>query len=301
MDIAVKPKVSVIIVNYNSSSMVNDCLESLFRFTEDISVEIIIVDNATESLSEVISYAGKSNVKLLQLDENIGFGMANNAGADMARGDYIFCLNPDTLLLNNAIKILSDFLDANPRCAACGGNLYDMSGMPSFSFRRIEPGISYEINDLLHNIPIRIAYGKNQVFNHSGQPMKVFYISGADLMIRKEVFKNLGGFSSDFFMYYEETDLCKRIYEMKMSVWSVPAAKIIHFESASFDNRISDRRVRMIEQGRIIYYRRNLSPLHRGMADFIYKIFLMSRARFVSNPFKKEYYQRRLDYFRKLT
>lgn len=301
MDIQVKPKVSIIIVNYNSSSLINNCLESVIQHTKDIPFEVIIVDNATECLSEKITFAGKDNVKLLQLEENVGFGLANNAGSEVAEGDYIFCLNPDTLLLNNAIKILSDFLDSRPACGACGGNIFDMDGNPAMSFRRMEPGALYDLNELMHHLPGRIAHGKNREFNFSGKPMKVFYVTGADLMIKKELFEELGGFSSEFFMYYEETDLCKRIYKNGKSVWSVPQAKIIHLENGCFDDRINDRRIRMIEQGRVTYNKRNLSLINRTLSDFFYKIFLTSRARLVRNSKKKDYFQRRLKQFCSLT
>ena len=293
----IKPKVSVIIVNYNSSALINNCIESIFRLTSDINFEIVIVDNATECLSDVITYSDQSNVKLLQLSDNIGFGRANNAGVEIAEGDYLFFLNPDTLLLNNAIKILADFLDVNPACAVCGGNLFDIYGSPAFSFRRIAPGILFDINELLHHIPTKLIYGENQIFNYSDKPMNVFYISGADLMIRKNIFKDLGGFSSEFFMYYEETDLCKRIHNLKMCVCSVPEARIMHIESGCFDNRINDRRIKMIEHGRIIFYNRNLSYCQREVANALYKLFLRSRICFVRHPLKKEHYRRRLEYF----
>ena len=294
------PKVSVIIVNYNSSSLINGCLASLFEKTADIGFEVIIVDNATEKLEDVIAYAGRPEIKLMQLEENVGFGRANNAGAAIASGEYLFCLNPDTLLMNNAVKVLSDFMDAHKNCGVCGGNLYDAEGSPTYSFRRLSPGVMHEINELFHLMPEKLVCGRNRIHNFSGVPLEVFYVTGADLMIRRELFERLGGFSDDFFMYYEETDLCKRVRNEGWSVWSVPEARIIHLESGSFTGTPSEFKMRLLEQGRLTYHHRNVSAFKRFFANTFYKVFLLSGSVISRNPDKREYYKQRRAIYDKL-
>lgn len=226
--------VSIIIVNYNTSKLINDCIESIFRLVTDIDYEIIIVDNNTENLSDTIVFHDNSQIKILQLSENVGFGRANNAGSMLAAGRNLFFLNPDTILLNNAVKILSDYLDSNPICGACGGNLYDANLNPVHSFRVIFPSIMWELNELTRYKLEKIIYGESCQFNYSSQPKKVAYITGADIMIRKNLFNQLNGFSNDFFMYYEETDLCKRIAKKGYSIISIPTSKIQHLEGKSY-------------------------------------------------------------------
>lgn len=268
-------EVSIIIVNYNTSHLVNNCIKSIFDNTEGISYEIIVVDNNTENLSEVINVSEDERVKLLQLSENLGFGKANNAGVKISKGKYIFFLNPDTLLINNAVKILHDYLDSNLKCGACGGNLYDEEMNPTHSFYRIYPSILTEINVLFYGFPEKILFGDNAQFNHKNSEISVAHITGADLMIRRELFIKLQGFCPEFFMYYEETDLCRRVRNLKYSIISVPAAKIQHLEGKSYDNSdnkitvLNETRWRNILESKYIYYKRNHSKLYKIIADAI--------------------------------
>lgn len=281
--------VSIIIVNYNTSKLINDSIESIFRLTEGIEYEIIVVDNNTEDLSMTITAADDGRVKFIQLPENVGFGRANNAGFEIAKGRNLFCLNPDTVLLNNAIKILSDYLDAHPECGACGGNLYDEEMRPALSFRRILPGIRWELNELSHLWLEKLMFGKNSRFNSGHKPISVGYISGADLMIRADVCQKLDGYSPEFFMYYEETDLCKRIHEIGYRIYSVPQAEIQHLEGGSFDSSkpINYARLERSEIGRQTYMARNNSKLDRYISNGIYKAFLFSRWKLKSSESHK--------------
>ncbi len=290
--------VSVIIVNYKTSKLINECIRSVFEKTEGVEYEIIVVDNDTEQLSDVITEAHNPRVKLMQLPENVGFGRANNAGAKLAQGRNLFFLNPDTLLINNAIKILSDYLDKHPHCGGCGGNLYDKDMNPTFSFHHKMPGLYWEIDDMLNTLPEKFIHGKNRYFNYSGLTMPVGYIQGADLMMPKVVFDKLEGFSDEFFMYYEETDLCRRIREMGLYVASVPQAEIIHYESASFDNADAmERKWRMVYGSRRIYLNRAHGKLKNWFANLTCRLFLLSRSVMIKEPHKKQMYKMRLRLF----
>lgn len=272
--------VSIIIINYNTSNLINDCIESIFKKVSDIEYEIIIVDNNTENLSKTIDAAKDSRIQLLQLDSNIGFGRANNAGAKIARGRNLFLLNPDTILLNNAVKILSDYLDTNLECGACGGNLYDNYFNPIHSYRMVMPGIIDSIDLFTNRKLSRLLYGKNHQFNHTDKIKKVGYITGADLMIPCNVFTHLHGFDGEFFMYYEETDLCKRINDSGKTIISVPMSKIIHLVGKSHTsddlNNFNPFIWKCVAQSRKIYYSKHLSPwrawISRGINKFNYAL-----------------------------
>ena len=291
-------EVSIIIVNYNTSELINDCISSIFDKTEGVTYEIIVVDNNTEKLSEVIDAATDSRVKLLQLPENVGFGRANNAGAQIASGRNLFFLNPDTILLNNAVKVLSDYLNSNIDCGACGGNLYDKEMHPTMSFHHKMPGIFWEIDDLLNTFPERLIFGKNRWFNFSDHPINVGYIQGADIMISNKLFKKLNGFSEDFFMYYEETDLCRRISHLGYQLVSVPNAKIIHIESASFNgDEAFNRKWQMIYNSRMIYLKRSHSKIAIRLSNIICRLFLFSRQILVRDCHKRHTYKLRNEIF----
>lgn len=262
--------VSIIIVNYHTSQLINCCINSIIKLTERIEYEIIVVDNFSEpDLEEKLIHSDQ--IKIIKLNRNLGFGLANNEGFKYATGKYLFFLNPDTLLINNAIHILFTSLESHPKIGICGGNLFDEFYQPALSFKRILPGFLNELNELFFEIPQRLVC-KNRFFNHSDRIINVGYITGADLMIRYDVFKKLNGFSSCFFMYYEETDLCARVLRDGYGIISVPQAKIQHLEGKSFNNSIKYNQLRFTQQSRHKYLCRNVSLYEKLLCDIIYTI-----------------------------
>lgn len=225
--------VSIIIVNYNTKEFTLNCINSVFNQTFGLSFEVIVVDNvSTDGSAELFSQDDR--ILFVSSGQNLGFGMANNVGFKIARGKYVFCLNPDTILLNNAIQILFDFMESNPRVGICGGNLFDADMKPTHSYRMMLPSLIWEIDYKFGELFTRLKWGKNAEFNYWGNPMKVGYITGADMMIRKEIVDKTGGFSKYFFMYYEECELTYRIKNAGYLVYSVPNAHIMHLEGKSF-------------------------------------------------------------------
>ena len=116
--------VSVITVNYNTRDYLDNCLRSLFARTKGVSFEVIVIDNASSDDSVRMVKDSYPSVTVIESDRNLGFGAANNRAFDEAKGKYIFFLNPDTVLLNDAVSILATYLDTTPSVALCGGNLY---------------------------------------------------------------------------------------------------------------------------------------------------------------------------------
>ena len=284
--------VSIVIVNYKTVPLIINCVHSILKHVRDIAYEVIVVDNHSEdNFQERLHAEFGDAVICVSLPENIGFGRANNEGFKIAKGRNLFCLNPDTLLLNNAVKILSEYLDIHYEVGACGGNLYDEEMRPALSFRRILPSVTWEVNELFNLIPEKIVYSKNRCFNDSGKSLNVGYITGADLMIRRDVFEKVSGFSPDFFMYYEETDLCCRIRKGGFRIVSVPEAKIQHLEGKSFSKgQININRISFSEKGRLIYLKRNFSKCYVNLANLVYSIFLLSRI-WLLRGFRQELYK----------
>lgn len=263
--------VSIIIVNYHASRMINDCIDSIYDKTSGVAFEIIVVDNNTENLEGTLRMAGKPEVKLVQLAQNVGFGQACNAGVDVADGTCVLFLNPDTILVNNAVKVLFDFIMSTPDCGACGANLVDRRLKPAFSFSRYLPGYRLAMNQFLRNIPARLVYGSNYEYNHTSHPIRVPHISGASMMMKKDVFSSLGGFDKKYFLYYEETDLCRRLKEINLSCYSVPQAFIVHYEGET----LSDKPLMRFERSarsRVIYYYSNFGRFKSNMLCGIFML-----------------------------
>lgn len=260
--------------------MTAECIKSVIDKTKDLTYEIILVDNASTDGSREF-FEKNQHIIYLYNSENLGFGRANNLGLKIAKGRNILFLNSDTLLINNAIKVLSVYLDNHNEVGAVGGNLFSFDRKPAMSFQRLRPSLSWEINQLFFNLPLRLRYGKTATyFNTSNQPVKVGYIMGADLMIRKDIIDRIGCFDPQFFMYFEETDLCHRIAKSGYALHVIPNAEIIHHEGKSFANstqksKINPKRIEMFETSRTVYYRKNHSTMYNTLVNAIYRINLL--------------------------
>jgi GT2 family glycosyltransferase len=239
----------------------------VFDKTRDITFEVIVVDNASTDGSQQMIRDEFQNVIFIESLENMGFGRANNLGAKSATGKYLMFLNSDTVLVNNAIKILFDFIDKNPTVGICGGNLFDENKNPVHSYSKL-PCIMQEIKRLFL-IP------DTDYFNHTNKPKKVGYITGADLMIRADIFNKLNGFDSDFFMYYEESELTYRVKREEYKVYNVPQAEIIHLEKKSFSE--NSRRLEMIFKSCNTYYKKTHSRLYQIIITIILLMIIISR------------------------
>ena len=252
-------QVSLIIVNYNTYDLVINCINSIIEKTTELDYEIIVVDNFSpnreiENLNSIFP-----SVRLILNNVNSGFGSGNNLGSKYSSGDYLFFLNSDTILLNNAIKILYDFINKNVYTGICGGNLYDQNLLPTHSYMRYFPGIFREINLFFAGKLSSIFYHKNEEFNYSEKNMSINgYITGADMMISRSLFMSLSGFDEEFFMYYEEVELQLRVKKRNYKIYSVPTAKIQHLEGAS--EMVSERRFAMQCESEKKYYNKIGKP-----------------------------------------
>lgn len=279
--------VSIVIVNYKTTDLIVNCINSIRKYTREISYEIIIVDNNSgDNCHDTLRRAfPQDNLVFISLNDNRGFGMANNEGFRVAKGRNVLCLNPDTLLMNNAVKILSSYLDEHEDVGACGGNLYDEDLCPAYSFSRMLPSFIWELNILAFGKIERFLYKDNRNFNNMGTPIEVGYITGADLMVKNKVIEQTGGYSPEFFMYYEDTDLCCRIKRKGYKIMSVPAANIQHLEGKSFgrgENEVNERRIDMSEGSRLIYYMMNVGRFETWLADMTYRLGLFVNEKFFS-------------------
>lgn len=258
-------EVSIIIVNYNTLVLLRECIQSIVCQTHGITTEIIVVDNAsTENPRELLA-AEFPEVQFLLSTVNLGFGQANNLGASHASGKYLFFLNSDTLLLNNAVRILCDYMECHPTVGICGANLYDAAGNPNISYFSF-PTFREELRIFLLPKYSQNIQGKH---NFTGEPLQVDCISGADLMIHAELFRLLNGFSSDFFMYYEETELTLRLSKMQFEVYSVPEARILHYQGMSLSKNRRSLNTGMF-LSKFIYFRKTKGPVYPWLIKTIH-------------------------------
>lgn len=231
--------VSIVLINYKTPKLTCDCIKSIKEKSAGFSYEIIVIDNKSDDDSiKEINALGFDNVYVVENEDNEGTARAFNKGAKLAKGKYVFWLNTDTLLLNNAIFELFTFMESHPECGIAGGNLYKDNGEPNFSFRKplFDPKAAIKELSLFGQLRLGNAkYFNKHFFNNSDTPIIASHISGADLFIRQDVFREVGYFDDRIFMYAEETEFEYRVQSRtNYKSYNVPTSKIVHLEGGSF-------------------------------------------------------------------
>ena len=263
--------ISIIIVNYNGGEKINDAIHSVLATSEKTEVEVIVVDNAsTDGSPEAIIKTFWGRITLVEMGRNAGFAAANNVGLAKASGTYILFLNPDTIVLNGALQTLMDYMETHPEAGACGGNLYTRDMQPQFSYWMLFPGVKMEWSGLFSDVSLRWKHHGSHEHNYTENPKRVAYIMGADLMVRRDVIAQVGKMDEDFFLFYEETELCYRIHKAGYEIVNIPQARIIHLEGQTID-KMNIRREQMM-RSRAIYLRKCCAPWERILANAILAI-----------------------------
>lgn len=224
--------VSVIIVNYNTKALTKACIDSVFFKTKGVSFEVILVDNASNDGSKEY-FACDQRINYIYHHSNVGFGRANNLGYQYAKGDYIFFLNSDTLLMNNAIYELFHYLDATDTSIGCiGCVLTDRYGHITHSYGDFPTIKSYCLR-LLAYYHIRLKAYSDMPKEGDVYPLNVDYVTGADMFVKRHVLEECGLFDPDFFMYFEETDLQYRFRQHGYISQIIISPAIKHLQGAS--------------------------------------------------------------------
>lgn len=254
--------VSIIIVNYKTSNLVKDCIASVKEKSSLFTYEIIVVDNSVdEEELKKLKLLESDDIHIIDAKGNLGFGKANNLGTTIAEGKYLYFLNSDTLLINNAIYELKKFLDENNDTGIVGSNLYTKELKPNHCFIQSEKNIKSDKKTYNFISVLKKQIFKKRIdFNYTDKNKRIDgYVCGASLMIRKSLFDELGGFDKDIFMYAEESLLCYRcINEKHYKIYNIPSSKIIHFEGGS-DTSVSYHHYKVFVDGNVVYYTKAFS------------------------------------------
>jgi N-acetylglucosaminyl-diphospho-decaprenol L-rhamnosyltransferase len=237
-------KTRIVIVNFRTSGLVVDCLHSLKTdIRNEPDCRVIVVDNASgddsvNRLTTTIKAAGWTWAKVLPLERNGGFSFGNNAAIrpllqSANSPDYIHLLNPDTYIRPGAVTKLIDFMEANPKVGIAGSSLEHPDGRPQSAAFRFH-GILSELESGIRFGPMTKLLRRWMVAPPARNvPHRTDWVGGASMMIRREVFDDIGLMDQRFFLYYEETDFCRRAWKAGWPCWFVPQSRVVHLEGQS--------------------------------------------------------------------
>jgi GT2 family glycosyltransferase len=264
--------VSIIIVNYNTKELVSNCIKSIIEHTLNVEYEIILVDNNSTDGSKDI-FLKDNRITYIQNNDNFGFGVANNIGVQSSKGKYLFFLNSDTILLNNAVGILFDFAENHPELpiAVLGGLLMDENMNETHSFGNFPSMFSKILEAMRLRNKSGISQSQSEKLSQNGF-LEVDYITGADMLIKREIFDKVKGFDPNFFMYYEETDMQKQLKMLGLNNYIVDGLLILHFEGMSQKKTYNNHKRIVLDQSMLLYFRKYKSHFVVAIFKFIYFI-----------------------------
>lgn len=214
-------ELSTIIVTYNSQDEIEKLLFSSNKFLPAGS-EVIVVDNDSSdgTVAEVKQF---KNVKLIKNSVNIGYGKGTNLGVRRAAGEYLLLLNPDTLLIDHSVNKMLSFAKSHPEVGIVAPKLLGLNGTIQASVSK-DPTLAGAFRRYLFNK--KYDYGEYVPIENYHQEVEVVY--GAALLVKKEIFRGIGGFDGRYFLYFEDLDLCRKVRGEGLKVVYLPEAQVIH-------------------------------------------------------------------------
>jgi GT2 family glycosyltransferase len=277
---------SIIIVNWNSTDFVIQCVSSILSTVQELQYEIIVVDNASSDDSCHVLPERFEKVRLIRSPENIGFARANNLGFQQSSGSNILFLNPDTNVINPAINIMHSFLQTAPQAGGVGCRLLNADMSVQTSCLQRFPTIWNQLTDiewLRLRFPHFRFWGIHPLFaKDQSIPADAEVICGACIMVRRKVFEEIGLFSTEYFMYGEDVDLCYKILKAGWKLGYVGAGTIVHYGKQSSGRREEDSfGVIVMRESIFQLLRKTRGPLYARLYRLSMSLMAASRVAFI--------------------
>lgn len=286
------PELSIVIVNYNVKYFLEQCIQSILDSKTKRSYEIIVVDNQSSDGSVERIRHLFPEIKLIENEENVGFSKANNIGFKQASGEYILILNPDTVLQENTIEKSLEFYEKTDHIGALGVRMIDGSGQflreskrgfpsPWTSFCKISGIYRFFPNSRFFN-----SYYQGHINEMQTAPVDI--LTGAFMLVRKDILDQAGGFDEDYFMYGEDIDLSYTIAELGYQNYYYPETTIIHYKGES-TKKGSLNYVKVFYQAMIIFAKKHLGKQSSAwfVAFLQLAIYFRGALTLVSNVFSR--------------
>lgn len=222
-----RPTFSFIIVNFKSAELLPDWFASLSNTQlSPNEYEVIIVNNDASENEKLDTFQKQHDFKLIHAESNLGFGRACNRGAREASGEILGFINPDAQFISGNLHTISERFQNDPSLGIIGLKLLTQDG----TIQEWSTGTEVTLWDILRN---NLGVPKSRALWESTEPIKVDWVSGASLFIPKNLFQEIQGFDEDFFLYFEDTDLCKRAKAQGKSILYFPNISVKHLSGQS--------------------------------------------------------------------
>lgn len=267
-----QPDVSIIIVSWNVAQLLQDCLQSVYDTTPNLSLEVIVVDSASSDDTVQVIQSKFPQVMLMAQTDNVGFTRGNNIGLAVAHGRHMFLLNPDTIILGDTIGQMVAYLDENPTVGIVGPHTLN-TDMTHQSTRRRFPtiGTAFFESTWLEGIAPRHILDRYYVRDMADDVLgAVDWVQGSALMARHEVYDQIGGLDEGYVMFWEELDWCKRA---KLAGWGVTylgTSKMVHHGGKSTDQAGARKHIHF-QESKLRYYKK----FHGAGFALLLRIFLL--------------------------
>lgn len=261
-------ELSIICVNWNSVDYLRECIASVYEFTSGISFEIIVVDNASPQRDVDTLKKQFPKITIIKSDENLGFAGANNIGFKHSTGEYVLFLNPDTKLISPAISTMVGHIRSLPDAGIIGCKLLNSDLSVQLTSIQKFPTILNQVLDVEYlqlRWPRCFLWEIAPLFSDKVKQIKVEVISGACMLLSREVFEQVGMFSEDYFMYGEDIDLNYKIKRAGFSNYYIGEAAIVHHGGGSSSRRsVSQWKTVMKYRAMRRYYRNTRGPVYES-------------------------------------
>lgn len=238
-----QPVLSIIIVNWKSAGYTEKCLASVFEHEQGLNLEVIVIDNASfDGCGEMIQRA-YPRVQFIQSEENLGFARANNVAFGYSKGEILLFLNPDTEIISSALQEMLSCILLDKDAGVVGGKLLNSDLTIQTSCLQPYPSILNQFfdSDFMRKVlPLSPLWGNRALFEDCRAKVPVQGISGACMMMRRNVFEGAGYFSEDYFMYVEDMDLCWKVQHLGKTNYYIGTAVVVHHGGKSSDFQSSN-------------------------------------------------------------
>lgn len=263
-------ELSIVIVSWNVRALLEACLESIEAAQGDLKLEVIVVDSGSVDGSPDLVKLKFPWIKLIVNESNIGFPRGNNIGLERAIGEHILLLNPDTEVFEDALQMMVDYLELNLSVGVVGPQLLNSDGTVQSSRRRF-PSLAVGAVESTWIQPfVPDTYLDRFYFRDvaDGAETDVDWLTGACLMVRREVIEQVGLMDEAYFMYSEELDWCRRIKNDGWRIVYLPRARVVHHVGKSSEQAVTERHINF-QRAKLRYFRKYHGRTAAGLLRLI--------------------------------